>query len=108
MRLLAAANLTVLLSSHHAAGLAAANTILHQFLAGSQISASCAAALFGSVTGIITVFAVEKAVFKREYGSNMYGLPAYFLSRWVVELPARIILPILGAVIAYWLVGYQV
>jgi ABC-type multidrug transport system permease subunit len=67
-----------------------------------------AAGLFGSVMGVITVFALEKSVFKREYGGNMYSLSAYFLSRWVVELPARILLPVLGCCITYWLIGYQV
>lgn len=38
----------------------------------------------------------------------MYGLPGYFLSRWLVELPFRILLPFTSAVITYWMIGYQV
>lgn len=38
--------------------------------------------LFGSVMGLLTVFGAEKAVFQREYGNRMYGLPAYFISRY--------------------------
>jgi hypothetical protein len=41
------------------------------------------AAVFGAVLGALTIFGGEKAVFKREYGSRMYGMPGYFLSRWV-------------------------
>lgn len=45
---------------------------------------------------------------RREYGNRMYGLPGYFLSRWMVELPSRIILPFISCVIVYWMIGYQV
>jgi len=61
----------------------------------------------GSSMGVIAIFALEKAVFTREYQNGLYKLPAYFLSRTVVEIPFRIILPILGAIVAYWMVGYQ-
>ncbi len=52
----------------------------------------CAAApgLFGSVMGILTVFGAEKAVFQREYGNRMYGLPAYFISRYVAPCTVAI------------------
>jgi ATP-binding cassette subfamily G (WHITE) protein 1/ATP-binding cassette subfamily G (WHITE) protein 2 len=39
----------------------------------------------------------EKAVFTREYGSGMYGLPSYFISRWAVDLPSHIVMPVLFA-----------
>ncbi|KAJ9505495.1 hypothetical protein QJQ45_028204, partial [Haematococcus lacustris] len=64
-------------------------------------------ALFGSLMGVLTVFGGEKVVFQREYGSYMYGLPSYFTSRWLVELPAHIVMPILSSVIIYFMVGYQ-
>ena len=54
-----------------------------------------------------TVFGAEKAVFQREYGSRMYGLFSYFSSRWLVELPSHIILPIVSCCIVYWMIGYQ-
>lgn len=41
---------------------------------------------FGSVMGVLTIFGAEKAVFKREYGSRLYNLPAYFWSRHVTCL----------------------
>lgn len=63
--------------------------------------------LFGSVMGTLTVFGAEKAVFEREYSSRLYGLPAYFVSRWAVELPNQVAFPVLSAVIVYWMIGYQ-
>lgn len=62
---------------------------------------------FGAVMGTLTVFGAEKAVFQREFSGRLYGLPAYFISRTVVNLPAQIIMPILSSVIMYWMVGYQ-
>jgi hypothetical protein len=53
--------------------------------------------LFGSVMGMLTVFGAEKAVFQREFvGSRMYGLPAYFISRTLINLPTNIIMPVLS------------
>lgn len=45
-------------------------------------------------------------MFTREYRAGLYGLPAYFISRNVVELPFRLLLPVLSACIIYWMV-YQ-
>lgn len=64
-------------------------------------------ALFGSVMGALTTFGTEKVVFQREYRSDMYGLSSYFCSRWVVDLPSHIILPIISSAIVYWMIGYQ-
>ena len=54
-----------------------------------------------------TVFGAEKVVFQREYGSRMYGLFSYFSSRWLVELPSHVILPIVSCCMVYWMIGYQ-
>ncbi|MEW5318451.1 MAG: hypothetical protein WDW38_009672 [Sanguina aurantia] len=63
--------------------------------------------IFSSLTGTLTVFGAEKVVFSREYGSRMYSLFAFFSSRWLVELPTHIILPIVSSCIMYWIIGYQ-
>ena len=39
--------------------------------------------------------------------TRLYGLPAYFISRWLVELPSHIILPVLFSCICYFMIGYQ-
>ncbi|MEW5318453.1 MAG: hypothetical protein WDW38_009674 [Sanguina aurantia] len=64
-------------------------------------------AVMSNVMGTLTVFGAEKVVFTREYGSRMYSLFAFFSSRWLVELPSHIILPILSSCIMYWIIGYQ-
>jgi len=60
-----------------------------------------------STMGVLSIFAAEKAVFIREYESGLYRLPAYFLSRTVVELPFKIVFPIIGGSLLYWIIGYQ-
>ena len=41
---------------------------------------------FSSATSVMTIFAVEKYVFFREYGAGYYGLPAYYISKVLVEV----------------------
>ncbi|KAJ3202951.1 ATP-binding cassette sub- G member 1, partial [Entophlyctis luteolus] len=55
----------------------------------------------------LSMFGEEKAVFSREFGAGYYGLPAYFLSKIVVELPFQIAFPIVFSLIVYWFVGLQ-
>lgn len=64
-------------------------------------------AFFGSLMGALTVFGMERAIFQREHGSKLYGLSSYFSSRFLVELPSHIFLPILSCLIMYWMIGYQ-
>jgi hypothetical protein len=58
--------------------------------------------------GAVTTFGGERQVFAREYGARLYSLPAYFWSRFVVDLPFRITLPFISANISYWMIGFQV
>ncbi|KAL6756149.1 ABC-2 type transporter-domain-containing protein [Haematococcus lacustris] len=64
-------------------------------------------AFFGSLMGALTVFGMERAIFQREHSSKLYGLSSYFSSRFLVELPSHIFLPILSCLIMYWMIGYQ-
>ena len=34
----------------------------------------------------MAIFAGEKAVFQREFGARMYGLPAFFFSKVLMEV----------------------
>lgn len=36
----------------------------------------------------------------------MYGLPAYFISRWLVELPSHVLMPILSRCVRVWWWGW--
>jgi len=60
-----------------------------------------------STMGVLSIFAAEKIVFIREFESGLYRLPAYFLSRTCVELPFKIVFPIIGGTIIYWVIGFQ-
>jgi hypothetical protein len=43
-------------------------------------------AIMSTTMGVLSIFASEKQVFNREYGAGLYGLPAYFISRNLVEV----------------------
>ena len=65
----------------------------------------CTNMVMGSSIGVLSIFAAEKAVFAREYANGYYGLPAYFITKTVVELPHQIIFPFLQTCIMYWMIG---
>lgn len=54
--------------------------------------------------GVLNVFAEEKQVFLREYQNGYYTLPAYFLSKTLVEIPFQIVFPAVQGLITYILV----
>ncbi|KAJ3070649.1 ATP-binding cassette sub- G member 1 [Podochytrium sp. JEL0797] len=55
----------------------------------------------------LSIFGEEKVVFSREFGAGYYGLPPYFFSKIMVELPFQILFPWLFSLICYWFVGLQ-
>jgi len=57
--------------------------------------------------GVLSVFAQEKEVFIREYGSGYYSLAAYFWSKVIVELPLLILAPVVTLGLAYGMMGFQ-
>ncbi|KAI8851750.1 ABC-2 type transporter-domain-containing protein [Chytridium lagenaria] len=63
--------------------------------------------VMSSTIGVLSIFGEEKVVFTREYGAGYYGLPAYFFSKILVEMPFQIIFPWIFATIVYWFVGLQ-
>lgn len=62
---------------------------------------------FASATSVLSIFAMEKRVFIREYAAGYYSLPAYYLSKVLVELPHQLVFPALLLVIAYYIVGLK-
>ena len=60
-----------------------------------------------SQMGTLTIFASEKEVFMREYASRMYSLPAFFFSKFGMEIPIRIILPLVQSLVLYWAIGFS-
>ncbi|KAI9016894.1 P-loop containing nucleoside triphosphate hydrolase protein [Hyaloraphidium curvatum] len=61
--------------------------------------------VMNNATGILNVFGEEKAVFRRESGSGYYGLPAFFISKIIVETPMAMFFAVLLSTIMYWLIG---
>jgi len=62
---------------------------------------------FASATSVLSIFSTEKQVFIREYAAGYYSLPAYYLSKVIVELPHQLIFPVLLLAIAYYIVGLK-
>ena len=67
----------------------------------------CVNQFMGSAMGVVTIFVSEKNVFLREYTNGYYSLPAYFLSKTLVELPHQLLMPIIVLLVSYWLVGFR-
>ena len=61
-----------------------------------------------NVNATILVFQDERPVFLREYAKQMYGVPAYYLAKVIMEMPMMIFLPLLNALIIYFGVGLTI
>ncbi|KAJ2824420.1 hypothetical protein FBU31_003999 [Coemansia sp. 'formosensis'] len=68
---------------------------------------SCMTQFLLTVLAVIDVFTGERPVFFREWQAAYYGLPAYFATKNIIELPIHIIASILYSAISYWLLGFQ-
>jgi hypothetical protein len=55
----------------------------------------------------LNTFGPEKLVMEREMQSGLYNLPAFFFSRWGVEVPFRVIFPLCYSAILYFMIGFQ-
>ncbi|KAJ1738565.1 hypothetical protein LPJ78_001945 [Coemansia sp. RSA 989] len=60
-----------------------------------------------SLLAVVNVFTRERLVFLREWQGGYYGLPAYFVSKNIIELPIQALLPIIYSSISYWLLGLR-
>jgi len=56
----------------------------------------------GLIYGAIMSFQLERAVLLRELASKCYGLPAYFLSKNLFEIPLMFLFPLLTLLITFW------
>ncbi|RKP12959.1 P-loop containing nucleoside triphosphate hydrolase protein [Piptocephalis cylindrospora] len=80
----------------------------------SQIQNRCGALfflvvnqLFSYSTGSLMPIYGERVVFEREYGAGMYSLPAYFVSKVLIEIPFLLIAPFLLSIVTYFALGLQ-
>lgn len=60
---------------------------------------------FSSSTQVLSIFAVEKQVFYREYSSGYYSIIAYYLGKTIIEIPGQIVGPFLLLIICYYMIG---
>jgi ABC-type multidrug transport system permease subunit len=67
----------------------------------------CVQAMFMSFMSNLNTFGPEKLVMEREMQSGLYNLPAFFFSRWGVEVPFRVIFPLCYSAILYFMIGFQ-
>ena len=56
----------------------------------------------GLIYGAIMSFQLERAVLLKELSSKFYGLPAFFVSKNLFEIPLMFIYPLFTLLIVYW------
>eukprot|EP01135_Chromosphaera_perkinsii_P006341 Nk52_evm70s485 gene=Nk52_evmTU70s485 len=62
---------------------------------------------FSSLLAIITIFQLEKEVFRRERAAGAYRVSSYYLSKSIAEIPMQLVFPSLYGILFYFLVGFQ-
>ena len=63
--------------------------------------------MMSNIMGVLTTFANERAAVLREQENGMYSALPYFCARVLVDIPLKLLSPVLFASIAYWSVGFQ-
>jgi len=63
---------------------------------------------FVNVMSTILIFQDERPVFLREFSNQMYGVPAYYLAKVIVEIPVMALRPLVNAIIVYFGIGLTV
>ncbi|CAB9508541.1 Putative white-brown complex homolog protein 30 [Seminavis robusta] len=63
--------------------------------------------MFSTVLPVLVSFPEERPVFLREYSTGCYSVPAYFASRFVMEVLVTAFQMTIGTLIQYFMVGYQ-
>ncbi|XP_048753747.2 protein white-like isoform X2 [Ostrea edulis] len=60
---------------------------------------------FTNIFSVLNVFPLEVPIFLREYGTGLYGVGVYYLSKTFVEIPFLIAMPVIFMSILYWMSG---
>ena len=64
--------------------------------------------LFMSGLGpVLLSFPVERAVFLREAGSNMYSVLPYYIAKQIVDIPMVLIVPTISTYMIYDQIGFN-
>jgi len=56
---------------------------------------------------MLSLFLDERDIFKKERAAGLYSVSAYFMAKFITELPVIIIYPFIFSSIAYWMIGFQ-
>lgn len=67
----------------------------------------CISTMMGSAQTQLLTFPLQRSIFLREYSANMYSVPAYFISKMVVELPVAFLNALGQMLAAYWMMGLR-
>ncbi|XP_061185570.1 protein white-like isoform X1 [Saccostrea echinata] len=60
---------------------------------------------FNNIFSVLNVFPIEVPIFLREYGTGLYGVGVYYMSKTLVEIPFLIVIPVIFMSILYWMSG---
>lgn len=63
--------------------------------------------MFSSAQPLLLQFPLERPVFLREYGANMYGTIPYFLAKTIIEIPLTFLTALETWLISYWVMELQ-
>ncbi|KAF4659896.1 hypothetical protein FOZ61_004418 [Perkinsus olseni] len=68
---------------------------------------TCVGAMMGSAQTTILRYPEQRAIFVREYASNMYSSIPYVFSQTLLEVPMAFIESVIQIIIAYFMINYQ-
>ncbi|KAH9524961.1 hypothetical protein Btru_028350 [Bulinus truncatus] len=60
---------------------------------------------FCNIFAVVNSFPVEMNIFLREYGSGLYRVDTYYVSKSIAEVPLFIVVSVLFNTITYWMIG---
>ncbi|KAH9524967.1 hypothetical protein Btru_028364 [Bulinus truncatus] len=60
---------------------------------------------FSNMFAVVNSFPLELAIFLREYGTGLYRVDTYYLTKTIAEVPLFIAVSAIFATITYWMIG---
>jgi ABC-type multidrug transport system permease subunit len=62
---------------------------------------------FSQSAAVLSSFPIEKLIVQKEQASNWYYLSAYYISKFVSEIPTNLLGPVIFATVLYWSVAFD-
>ncbi|CAL1533116.1 unnamed protein product [Lymnaea stagnalis] len=60
---------------------------------------------FSNMFAVVNSFPLELAIFLREYGTGLYRVDSYYLTKTLSEVPLFVVISIIFTTLTYWMVG---